>query len=447
MLPYRGDCKVPEMRDEFHKYSSDPGSQKSVTDWLMQVIARKEDAVLHHDHHDEAAKEKARPEQVKTAVQEIPGSNTAPAVNGSNGASLENGHAPVPGAPNGYTPLGGLQIGYEPPAAPETGDTFSVPIQDSPAAPRQNGYERIAASQNGLSHNAPISEAKAPASQNGHGSPQVVDVFGDVFGDVFSTPSQNGKNGNGFGGHTQNGHSSAAALNGFEFSADDLCGPPAFGPVPKVRRDEITADDLCWIPKPNVTESYRNGNGYHESVSYPVPSAEPMPAVASAPEPVMATLVAIEPAVISIEPPVVIQEPQVFETEPNAGAEFVHVPESAAPVVEPFEAMSTSPAIAEPQMPEPQPIAEEPAIEAQPTTTPEQWLERVMGMTKSAPGPMATESQLRAVAEATPVAEVPVVETQATVAAVIEEKWEPLRAPEIVAQPEVIPPDAQVIEA
>lgn len=42
-----------------------------------------------------------------------------------------------------------------------------------------------------------------------------------------------------------------------EFTADDLCGPPAFGPVP-TSKEEITADDLCWVPGRQVVENPPN---------------------------------------------------------------------------------------------------------------------------------------------------------------------------------------------
>lgn len=64
--------------------------------------------------------------------------------------------------------------------------------------------------------------------------------------DIFGLPLTS--NGN---GHVENGVAAA-----WEISADELCGPPAFGPVPKVAlKEEITADDLCFVPKPPKAQS------------------------------------------------------------------------------------------------------------------------------------------------------------------------------------------------
>lgn len=434
---------MPEMRDDFNDYSNDPSAQKSVTDWLMRVIARKEDAVL---HHDEAPKKKATDSPTALAVQD----SSATAVNGSNGA-----HSPQDGPQNGYTSITGLQIGHDSVAASQNGHSHSAPHQDAPSnQPQngngslpglQNGHGPVSASSNGHSYSAPVQDAHAAPSQNGHAASPIIDVFGDV----FSTPSQNG---NGFA--ASNGHSNGAVDNGFEFSADDLCGPPAFGPVPKVHREEITADDLCWVPKPQVTESYRNGNGHHE----------PM---AIAPEPVMA---APSPEFLErlIAAPAV-SEPELIVPEQNAVAEPVEVPQAAAGM-DWHDPLTAAPVVSEleQQMIDATaevPVTEEPVVEAQPKTTPEQWLEQMMSMAKATPEPQAAEAQ-PSVAEVAQVAEAALAEPVVAEAAIVEpaaiepaiaepsvahtsvapDFYEPLRAVE-VPQPEVILPEPQIIDA
>ena len=423
---------MPEMRDDFNDYSSDPNSQKSVTDWLMRVIARKEDAVL---HHDEAPKKKATDSQTVTAVQDSASNLPASTVNGSNGAHApQNGHALISApSPNGHS--------------------YSAPLQDAPAtqpqnghaplAGLQNGHEPVSASEYGHSYTAPSQDTHEAASQNGHAGSPIIDVFGDV----FSAPSQNG---NGFAAASQNGHSTDAVQNGYEFSADDLCGPPAFGPVPKIHREEITADDLCWVPKPQVTESYRNGNGHHQPVTampepiIPAPSPEFL-------EQLIADPVVSEPQVIAAEASAVAEPVEVEQT---AGADW-HALSIATPVFSELDQQIIDAAAEVPVG------AEDPVVEAQPKTTPEQWLEQMMSMAKATPEPQAPEAQPSVAVEVIPVAEAAVeeptvveptmveptiIESSAAETSLAPDFYEPLKAVN-VHQAEVIPPEPQVIDA
>lgn len=439
---------MPEMRDDFNDYSSDPSAQKSVTDWLMRVIARKEDAVL---HHDEAPKKKATDSETATAVQDS--TATATTVNGSNGAHApQNGHPPTNAA---------SQNGHALVAPPLNGHSYSAPLQDAPATQAQNGYapqagfqnghEPASPSQNGHSYGAPSLDTHATPSQNGHAASPIIDVFGDV----FSPPSQNG---NGFAAGLD-GHSNGALKEGYEFSADDLCGPPAFGPVPKIHREEITADDLCWVPKPQVTESYRNGNGHHEPVA-----ATPEPIIAAPSAEFLEQLIG-GPAVF---------EPQVVVPEQSAVEEPVEIPQ--APGADWHDPFAATPLVSEPERQTIDAAAEVPAapeeavIEAQPKTTPEQWLEQMMSMAKPTPEPQTSEAQPSVTAEVVPLAETAVAEPSVPAPALVEavsaepmavepmiaepstaepsvapDFYEPIKAD--TQQPEVILPEPQVIDA
>ncbi|HEX5233775.1 MAG TPA: hypothetical protein VFW25_00450 [Silvibacterium sp.] len=226
----------------------DAPAQKSVTDWLMQVISRNETSESHG--HD-------------------PGKN-------GNGSGL-NGHAP---GRNGHV-LG-----------PEEAHADTV-------------FGKI---------------------ENGNGSISVVDP-----------PSQ-----------LANLQSSAA-----DVTADDLCGPPAFGPVPRSFLDQISPDDLCWVPK-----------------AEPVLAAEPefvKPAVEEPP------FVSVQPQSVSPQVAAAVDEPP-----------FVYVEPQPAPTPVTAAVDESQPVYSEPQAPaasvtaaeEPQPVAEiqaavlaAPVVDASPVVT------------------------------------------------------------------------------
>jgi hypothetical protein len=135
------------MRDDFQDYSPDPSSQRSVTDWLMQVISGKKPLEGH------AAPERARAEgSSAVAVEEMP-------------------HK----------------------AAPEK---TAVAVQDGPRKEEQV---------------KPVQDEKP-------------------------------------------------------FTAEDLCGPAVFRPsvptsAPPSVKEEITADDLCFVPKGQEIKPQQNGTG------------------------------------------------------------------------------------------------------------------------------------------------------------------------------------------
>lgn len=368
------------MRDDFHEYSNDPNSQKSVTDWLMQVIARKQDAVLHEEaKHEKVRAEADGPKAV--VVADAPNSHAPIPMNGSNGSS-----------------------------------------------PSQNGYGHDAAAQNG--NVVPI------ASQNGHAPSQVIDVFGDV----FAAPPTNG--------HVEPApaepEQAAPSEIVFSLTADDLCGPPAFGPVPVVSRLEVTADDLCWIPKPQVTETSRNGNGHYD---FGTASAEPVAEVQLAPEPV------------AIPEPEIIPHAPLVEAQPSEQVAQNLEPLYTAPeIFEPFEPLRAPDILSEQPSTEAQmsaageivPATEAPAAE-EPAMSPAQWHEQMIASAKASPEPKVIEAQPSTAAEVLPAVEPLVIapaapEIAASVESsgpVIEAGAEPAAAPEVLAPASGAVPDAQ----